>query len=89
MEIAGLTILLVVNLVAFAAYGRDKSRAKRNRVRVSEYHLLLLAFLFGLFGAWAGVKFFRHKTRKKSFLAKLIAVSIFNPIWVVAWLCLR
>lgn len=57
-------IYLVLNIIAFAAYGFDKAKASRDKWRTPEKTLLLLAF-FGPFGAYAGMMFFRHKTQKK------------------------
>jgi uncharacterized membrane protein YsdA (DUF1294 family) len=60
-------ILIVVNVIALAAFGLDKFQSKRGGWRVPELRLLLFAF-FGPFGALAGMLLFRHKTRKIKFL---------------------
>ena len=60
--------LAIVNVVAFALYGIDKSRARRGARRVPEWVLLLVAFAGGAGGALAGMLVFRHKTRKRKFL---------------------
>ncbi|OPX60614.1 MAG: hypothetical protein A4E29_01102 [Methanomassiliicoccales archaeon PtaB.Bin134] len=60
-------IYLLMNLVAMAAYGLDKHRARTGGWRISERMLLLLALL-GPFGALAGMRRFRHKTRKALFM---------------------
>lgn len=59
--------LAAANAIAFAVYGIDKSRAKRGARRVPERTLLLLAFVGGGIGAFAGMLVFRHKTRKWRF----------------------
>ncbi|MDV0444981.1 hypothetical protein MmiAt1_05330 [Methanimicrococcus sp. At1] len=77
-------IYLVLNIIAFAAYGLDKTKASLNKWRVPEKTLLILAF-FGPFGAYAGMLVFRHKTQKKPFtwavplfmLIHLILIGIF------------
>jgi uncharacterized membrane protein YsdA (DUF1294 family) len=84
------TVLLiaaaVLNLAAFAAFGIDKARARSGGRRIPEARLLALAFLTGLIGAWAGLEVFRHKTRKTSFKAKLVLVTVLNPAWVFLYL---
>ena len=55
--------LIAVNLVTFLIYGLDKWKAKRNARRISEKTLLTLALIGGSLGAFAGMRFFRHKTR--------------------------
>lgn len=59
--------LLVVNLLVFCAFGRDKRLALQGRYRVPEARLLLYAALGGALGAWLGMKRFHHKTRKWRF----------------------
>jgi uncharacterized membrane protein YsdA (DUF1294 family) len=71
-------LLIIVNCVALIVFGVDKLQSRRGGWRVPESRLLLLAF-FGPFGAYAGMLFFRHKTRKIKFLL----VPIFLVIQVV------
>jgi uncharacterized membrane protein YsdA (DUF1294 family) len=59
--------LLAVNVVAFCYYGFDKWRARRGGLRVPEVVLHGLVFAGGTLGAYAGMRFFRHKTIKASF----------------------
>ena len=66
--LAYLTLVLVMSLVAFAAYGLDKRRARTDKRRIAEKSLHLLAFFGGWPGALIGRRYFRHKTRKVSFL---------------------
>ena len=56
----------LLNLAAFLLYGRDKRQAKLGRWRTSE-RALLAAAAFGPFGAYAGMRRFRHKTQKTRF----------------------
>lgn len=61
------SIWIILNIVTYAIYGLDKYKAKRGRWRISERKLLLLAFLGGAVGAYAGMKIFRHKTLHPQF----------------------
>lgn len=72
LALAGLYLL--INLVAMMMYAYDKMMARKGDRRISERTLLFLA-LVGPFGALAGMRWFRHKTRKMKFkLVPLFAV---------------
>ena len=60
--------LLGINLLTFFVYGIDKRKAKRDKWRVPEATLLMLAALGGSVGAWLGMFVFHHKTKHKKFL---------------------
>ncbi len=60
--------LLGINAVSFFVYGLDKLYARGRAWRITERTLLMLALLGGTLGALAGIKLFRHKTRKSTFL---------------------
>lgn len=73
LALAGLYLL--INLVALVMYAYDKMMARKGDRRISERTLLLLALL-GPFGALAGMRWFRHKTRKLKFkLVPLFALA--------------
>ena len=62
--------LITVNLIAFFTYGYDKRIAKfkhSKSVRIPERLLHALTIFGGGFGAYAGMRLFKHKTSKKSF----------------------
>ncbi len=61
-----LIIYLVLNLIAFNAYGWDKHKAVNDKLRTKESTLLILGLL-GPWGAVCGMYFFHHKTRKPVF----------------------
>ena len=62
-----LIYVVLVNIVAFLMYGADKWNAKRNRWRIPEKTLLGIAAVGGSMGAYVGMQFFRHKTKKPKF----------------------
>ena len=69
-----LILYALVNGCAFVAYAYDKKKAATAAWRTSENVLLLYA-LAGPFGAYAGMKIFRHKTRTiKFYLVPLFLV---------------
>ena len=60
--------LLGINLLTFFIFGIDKWKARRNKWRVPEATLLMLAALGGSVGALLGMSVFHHKTKHKKFL---------------------
>ena len=65
--IAYVAALILMGIVAFIAYGRDKRLAKQGKYRTPERTLLLLAACFGGSGAFVGMQVFRHKTQHIQF----------------------
>jgi len=59
--------LLLMNLVTFAVMGIDKLQAVRQKRRVPEATLFLLALIGGSLGGILAMPCFRHKTRHKTF----------------------
>ncbi|MBR3630198.1 MAG: DUF1294 domain-containing protein [Oscillospiraceae bacterium] len=81
--IPGLGIFyLVMSVIAFISYGRDKRLAREKTWRTPEKVLLLLGFLGGGFGAVAGMEVFRHKTKHWYFWA----VNIAGLVWQIGLL---
>ena len=76
-----LAALLLVNIVAFAAYGIDKCKAQKGKWRIPESTLLLLAFFGGAPGALMGMRAFRHKTKHRKF-------KILVPLFLVLHIAL-
>ncbi|MBQ3549016.1 MAG: DUF1294 domain-containing protein [Oscillospiraceae bacterium] len=71
--------LIVINVVAFFAFGLDKLKAKADAWRIPEKTLLGLAVIGGSVGAILGMRTFRHKTRHKQFsvgMPLILAVQI-------------
>ena len=64
---AYLSLVLVMSLATFFAYGWDKGQAANGGRRTSERTLHLMAFMGGWPGAFFGQRQFRHKTQKMSF----------------------
>lgn len=79
---AVIVFLILMNLIAFFAYGIDKRRAIRHRWRIPESALLGFAFCFGGAGAFLGMRIFRHKTRHKKFIV-LVPMALVVQILVI------
>ena len=80
--------LLLVNIVAFAAYGIDKRKAQKGKWRIPESTLLLLAFFGGAPGALMGMRAFRHKTKHRKFKI-LVPLFLVLQIALAGWLIYR
>ena len=79
--IGWLTVYLVVmNLVTFTVYGVDKWKARRQRYRVPEKTLFLLAILGGSVGALVGMHLFHHKTRHWYFRYGIPLILLFQIV---------
>lgn len=76
--------LVVANLVSFAMFGIDKSRAQRGSRRISEQALLVSAGVSGTVGAWLGMRTFRHKTAKRSFRTSMVMVTVLDGLILAA-----
>ena len=68
--------VVLMSLIAFAAFGLDKYKAKSNRWRIRERTLFLFALLGGGIGAFLGMKVFHHKTLHKQFAIGIPAIMI-------------
>ena len=75
--------LIIINIITFLIRWLDKRKAMSDRWRISEKQLLTLVAAGWFVGAFAGMSFFRHKTLKWSFQAKMYLV-IFAWIVIIA-----
>lgn len=75
--------LICINTAAFLIYGIDKSKAVKNRWRISEASLILVAVIGGSIGALAGMKVFHHKTRKRKFSLGVPVILIIQFLLVL------
>ena len=78
-----LVVYVILNAFAFAMYVWDKHKAKADKWRTKESTLLLCALL-GPFGAYAGMRFARHKTQKLKF--KLVYVFLVLHVVLIVYL---
>jgi uncharacterized membrane protein YsdA (DUF1294 family) len=56
-----------INLITFFLFGIDKSKARKDKWRISEKALLLFCLAGGSLGGAIGMRYFKHKTRKNIF----------------------
>ena len=79
--LAGLALVVLINIATYEAYRWDKRQAQARGWRVPETTLLGIALLGGWFGAKLAQHKFRHKTRKMPFRRLLDLIP-------VAWIAL-
>lgn len=74
----GILYLVIINVVVFMLFGKDKYNARWKLRRVPEKTLLGLALAGGSIGALAGMIRYRHKIRKPKFSIGLPAILILH-----------
>lgn len=72
----------VINVITFAVFGIDKLKAVKEKWRVPEKVLFLLALLGGSLGALIGMYSFRHKTKKIAFKIGIPVIMIAQIIFI-------
>ena len=82
-------VYVVASVMAFVAYGVDKSAAVNRRWRVSESVLLTFGLLGGWPGAILGQTTFRHKTRKLRFQQAFWGTVALNVVAFVVFVTYR
>ena len=76
---------VAINLLLFFCMAIDKSRARRERWRIPEKTLFMLALLGGACGGLLGMRLFRHKTKKPAFtvgFTALLLVQLAAVLWL-------
>ena len=79
--------LLIINALGFLLMLVDKWKARKNRWRVRESTLLLIAALGGSVGSLAGMYLFRHKTLHLKFtvgIPLILAAQCFAVVLFMA-----
>ena len=79
--------LLIINALGFLLMLVDKWKARKNRWRVRESTLLLIAALGGSVGSLLGMYLFRHKTQHLKFtlgIPLILAAQCIAAVLVMA-----
>lgn len=80
--------LLIINALTFVIYGVDKFRAVKNRWRIPEATLIMLAVIGGSVGAALAMYVFRHKTMHALFFVGVPGILLFQLV-IAVWLVLE
>lgn len=75
---------LIVNSLTFVIAGYDKYLALKNRYRIPENTLFLLAAIGGSLGLLLAMFLFKHKTSKTSFIIKFSGIFLIQIV-VLVW----
>lgn len=85
MPVAVFVYFCGLSIVLFIMYGLDKAAAKNGNWRISESTLIFFALAGGWPGALFAQQYFRHKTRKKTFL-RVFWFTVFLNCMGLMWL---
>ena len=78
--------MIIINILAFILYGVDKKKAEKDKFRIPESRLILVAVLGGAFGALIGMLVFHHKTRKNKFRITVPVFAVFYAVLMIFFL---
>ncbi len=78
--------LITINLIGLITMYIDKKKAIKNKWRIKESILFIIALIGGSLGSIIGMKVFRHKTKKAKFtigipLIIIVQIIIINYIF--------
>lgn len=79
--------LILINLVGFIQMYVDKQRARKDKWRIPEKQLFLVALVGGSVGSILGMYTFRHKTKHKSFVFGMPSILFLQVTAVVLACC--
>ena len=68
--------LLIINIIAFFLMAIDKRKAVYKKKRIPEKTLFIIAAIGGSVGSIAGMQFFRHKTKHRTFVFGMPAILV-------------
>ena len=78
-----LLFFFIVSMIVFILAGYDKFQAKNNKGRIPENTLYFLQAIGGTIGLLLAMLFFRHKTKKPSFILKFSAIVFIQLVIAV------
>ena len=78
IKIAAIALFVLWNIIVFALYAIDKSKAKKGNRRISEKTLLVSAAFMGGLGALIGMQALRHKTKHLQFTIGVPLLLVLN-----------
>ena len=75
--------LIIINIIAFLAMFIDKKKAEKNKWRIKESTLLILALIGGSIGAITGMYVFHHKTQKPRFYIGIPIIIVLHILLII------
>ncbi|MBQ6820374.1 MAG: DUF1294 domain-containing protein [Clostridium sp.] len=74
---------LIINILSFITMYIDKKKSIKNKWRVKESTLFLLAILGGSVGSITGMYTFRHKTKHITFIIGIPLILIMQIVLII------
>ena len=71
---------IIINIIGFFSMHIDKRRAIKNKWRIPEKTLFLIAIIGGSVGSIAGMRLFRHKTKHWYFAYGMPAILLIQIV---------
>ena len=71
---------IIINIIGFFSMLIDKRRAIKNKRRIPEKTLFLIAIIGGSVGSIAGMRLFRHKTKHWYFAYGMPAILLIQIV---------
>ena len=78
-----ISYLILINVLGFLIMLVDKRKAIKNRWRIPEKTLFLIALLGGSLGMLGGMNCFRHKTKHKRFTIGIPLILFLQMVLLV------
>lgn len=81
--------LLLINAAGLIIMLVDKRKAIKNRWRIPERTMIVLAIIGGSLGIYAGMQLFRHKTKHAKFyigVPLILAVQVIITLYLFLWM---
>ena len=75
-------LYLAMGVLSFVLYGTDKAYAKAGQWRIGEVTLLGIDLGCGVIGGLLAQVVFRHKTRKRAYVAQSALISLVHAVWL-------
>ena len=75
-----LIYLVIVNVIGLVIMHADKQKARKGAWRISEATLMTVAAIGGSFGAFLGMKLFRHKTKHLKFTLGIPVLMVLHVV---------
>ena len=75
--------LIIINIIAFLAMFIDKKKAEKDKWRIKESTLLILALAGGSIGAITGMYVFHHKTQKPRFYIGIPIIIVLHILLII------
>lgn len=80
-----LLYIVVINIIGLLLMKWDKYLARKQKWRIPESRIWLIALVGGAFGATMGMYMFRHKTKHIKFILLLPNLAILQVIGLIYW----